>query len=78
MRAPSHPLDAAARSAGGDVSDKTFMPTMALRVMRVANYSYAETHGVVYDDTLQQLWVATNPDGYDDAEWRDVPIWEKR
>lgn len=59
------------------MGDKTFVPTMQLRVRRYTNWSRAETHGAEHEDTLQQLWVALEPDGYDDTEWRDVEIWVK-
>ncbi len=54
-----------------------FQPTMILRVKRYENYSYAETQGVVYEDTLQQLWVDPDEE-YDNHQWRDVPIVEAR
>ncbi len=54
-----------------------WQPTMILRVKRYKNYSYAETQGVVYEDTLQQLWIRVDED-YDNQEWRDVPVVEPR
>jgi hypothetical protein len=54
-------------------------PTMILRIHRYTNYSYCETEGVRYEDTLQQLWVGEPDDhGYAETEWRAVKVVEDK
>lgn len=54
-------------------------PTMILRIKRVKDFSEAETHGVQYENVLQQLWIDPDDVGrWPDAQWRDVPVVEEQ